>query len=252
MTSTPSLPLFLRVANELKDRLAAGHYPIGIPMPGERALAEELQVARITIRSALQRLKEEGLVTRLRGVGTMPVKDVSNLPHTKLQTGLLESIISFGQRSRTRLVYYGYERASENIAKALQINPDVRILKIIRVRSVKRIPFQCTEVYLPEDIAKLISRDELSDVPVLSLIEKAGVRFARGEQELKAVHPQENEAALLKIDSNTPVLRVKRIVFDDKNRPIQYLIGHYSSSHYQYMMSMNRSGGNTKVWITAQ
>jgi GntR family transcriptional regulator len=251
MTSPPSLPLFLRVANELKERLAAGHYPIGIPLPGERALAEEFKVARVTIRSALQRLQEESLVTRLRGVGTMPVKEVSSLPHTKLQTGLLESIISFGQRSRTRLVYYGYERASEHVAQALQLPADTRILKIIRVRSVKRVPFQYTEVYLPEDVAGHISRADLSDAPVLSLIEKAGIPFARAEQELKAVHLQENEAVLLNVDSNTPVLQVRRVVFDGNDRPIQYLIGHYSSSHYQYMMSMNRTGGNTKVWITA-
>ena len=246
-----TLPLFQRIAQELKARMAAGHYPVGIPLPGERALAKELQVARVTIRSALQRLQEEGLVTRLRGVGTMPVKEVSTSTHPRMQTGLLESIISFGQRSRTKLIYYGYERASDEVAKALRVSAQARVLKIIRVRSVKKVPFQCTEVYLPESVATLVARTDLSDMPVLSLIEKAGIQFVRGEQELKAVHPGGNEATWLKVTPDTPVLRVQRIVFDETDRPIQYLIGHYASSHYQYMMSMSRTGGSTKVWIAA-
>lgn len=245
------IPLFQRVANELKERMRAGQYPVGIPLPGERVLAAEMQVARVTVRSALQRLQEEGLVTRLRGVGTMPVKDVSTSTHARLQTGLLESIISFGQRSRTRLIYFGYERATEEVAAALQLPKNARILKIIRVRSMKKVPLQCTEVYLPESVAALISRADLSDMPVLSLIEKAGLRFSRGEQELNAVLSPGYEAALLKVDAGTPLLRVQRIVFDEQDRPIQYLIGHYASGHYQYMMSMSRTGGGTKVWISA-
>ncbi len=244
-------PLFQIIADELKDRLVAGQYPLGIPLPGERDLAKELRVARVTVRSALQRLQEEGLVTRLRGVGTMPIKEVSTRTHANIHTGLLESIVSFGQRSRTKLISYGYVQASPEVAKALQTSPGTKVLKIIRVRSIKKVPFQCTEVYLPTEVAALISQTDLNDMPILSLIEKAGLRYERGNQELKAVNADEEQAKLLKIAINTPVLRVQRVVYDGVNLPLQYLIGHYSSNHYQYMMSMSRTGGNTRVWIAA-
>jgi len=53
----------------LKEQIAAGHYPQGI-LPVEPELAEQLQVSRNTLRSALTRLALENLVVRVKGKGT--------------------------------------------------------------------------------------------------------------------------------------------------------------------------------------
>lgn len=250
MPSPANMPLFQRVAHTLRERLALGDYPLGIPLPGERALAQEMGVARITIRSALQRLQEEGLVTRLRGVGTMPVGTIAAGPHAKLQTGLLESIVSMGLRTKTQLLAYQNSAASAEVAQALRVAEQSRVLRIVRVRLARQTPLLCTEVFLPPDVAGLVSREALDDMPVLSVIERAGRVFTRGEQEMDAVNADPEVARLLKISEGSPVLRIKRVVFDAAGQPIQYLIGHYSPRHYQYKMSMTRTGGGTKVWIS--
>ncbi len=62
------------VQRVLRDRIASRMYPPGSHLPSERVLAEEMRVARMTARSAINSLVEEGLVTREAGRGTVVVE----------------------------------------------------------------------------------------------------------------------------------------------------------------------------------
>ena len=54
---------------KLKEQIASGMYPTGM-LPVEPELAEQLQVARKTLRSALTRLALENYIVRIKGEGT--------------------------------------------------------------------------------------------------------------------------------------------------------------------------------------
>nr|MBF0683235.1 GntR family transcriptional regulator [Pseudomonas sp.] len=245
-------PLFMKVADVLRQRLRDNSYPVGIPLPGERELAKEFGVARVTIRSALTRLQEEGVVTRLRGQGTLPVDRTSEAPHSKIRGGLLESIVSFGHRTHTRLASVEWLQAPDTVCQALQIAPGSRVMRVVRVRKARHTPLQCTEVFLPESAGKLVEPHLWEDNPLLSCLERAGYVFQEGEQELTAVNASAAVARMLEIQEGAPVLRINRVVFDGKGVPIQFLIGHYAPERYRYRMRLSRTGGGTRVWIADQ
>ena len=58
------------VAQQLRERLVRGVYPPSTYLPGERQLAEEFNVGRRSIRTALEQLQNESLVLREHGRGT--------------------------------------------------------------------------------------------------------------------------------------------------------------------------------------
>lgn len=58
------------VATQLRNRIIEGQYAHEERLPAERHLAEEFNVSRGTIRSALQILEQQHLVTRQTGSGT--------------------------------------------------------------------------------------------------------------------------------------------------------------------------------------
>lgn len=58
------------VAGRLRTRILSGELAPGTLLPGERDLAGELGVSRLTLRSALVRLQAEGLVRPVHGSGT--------------------------------------------------------------------------------------------------------------------------------------------------------------------------------------
>lgn len=61
---------FVRVADQLRQAIAEGRYSPGQKLPTGKDLAAELGVAVGTVRSALDLLKEEGLVTTHHGRGS--------------------------------------------------------------------------------------------------------------------------------------------------------------------------------------
>jgi GntR family transcriptional regulator, transcriptional repressor for pyruvate dehydrogenase complex len=60
----------IRTTAELRRRILLGHYRVGAALPGERDLAAELEVSRLTLRSAISHLEAEGLVRAVHGSGT--------------------------------------------------------------------------------------------------------------------------------------------------------------------------------------
>ncbi|MFC8731725.1 FadR/GntR family transcriptional regulator [Luteimicrobium sp. NPDC057192] len=73
-----------QAADVLADRIAAGEWPVGSPLPGEHALAAELGVGRSTVREAVRALTSRGLVRARQGAGvfvtaTTPTPDWDDL-----------------------------------------------------------------------------------------------------------------------------------------------------------------------------
>lgn len=250
MPRTPTPPLFRQVADAIRERLHDGTYPVGIPLPGERALAESFGVARVTVRSALARLQEEGLVTRLRGQGTLPIGQAMATQHPKLHNGLLDNIVSLGLRSRIQVLSSRRQPCDADIARLLQLPPGTGVLCIRRVRKSGGAPVMYSEVVLPDFVGAAIEQHLLEDVPLLTLMEKAGFPFDHGEQELSASIAPAHVALALKIPEGSPLLQVRRVVYDAHKRPIQYLLGYYAPERYQYRMQVSRSGSASKVWIS--
>ena len=64
------------IANTIKERIIKGIYPQQSFLPKQEELAEEFSVSKITVKSALDLLEQEGFVYKESGLGT---KVLSNL-----------------------------------------------------------------------------------------------------------------------------------------------------------------------------
>ncbi len=67
----------------LKEAILSGEYPPGSKFPREVEFAAQLGVAFVTLRSALKKLEEDGLITRLRSRGTFVNDPASAKPVEK-------------------------------------------------------------------------------------------------------------------------------------------------------------------------
>lgn len=93
--------IYKSIADRLRLRLNSSDYNIGSPLPGEKALAQEFGVARMTIRKALDLLVNWGLVERRHGSGTFVArKDVHH--ETTNLTGWWRCCASREKRCRAR------------------------------------------------------------------------------------------------------------------------------------------------------
>ena len=110
------VPLYFKVMTEIRDNILSGAWNRGFQLPGELDLARRLGVSVITIRQALGRLSEEGLIRRERARGTFvtwsgPVNQAINLEIaaenlvTLNPEGTTFKVLSYGNNSTRRATY---------------------------------------------------------------------------------------------------------------------------------------------------
>jgi GntR family transcriptional regulator len=254
MASSLPLPKYHRIYLVLREQLHEGRFADGLP--GEHALMEQFGVARVTVRRALQQLAGEGLISREPGRGTRPILAAAGPPRvpgdpmrTQL-TGLLENLVSMGLQTSVKVLTVGTVSASSAVATALALSTGDLVQKAVRVRSTREGPLSHITTYVPHELARPFGRRELSRKPILLLLEESGVKVGRAVQRISASHADAEVAEQLDVSVGSALLAVRRLIYDQSERPVQWLHGLYRPDRYEYEMQLSRVGGiDAKVWV---
>jgi len=89
------VPLYIQVASVLRQRIESGQWLPGEKISTLEELESEFQVARVTVRQAVDVLSEEGLLRALQGRGTFVAKNAQDRHWLKLAvnwTSLVDSL----------------------------------------------------------------------------------------------------------------------------------------------------------------
>lgn len=70
---TMDVPRYAQIFNTLTKRMQAGQYAVDMWLPTESELCDEFKASRFTVREALRRLVEQGMVQRRQGAGSVVV-----------------------------------------------------------------------------------------------------------------------------------------------------------------------------------
>lgn len=256
MATALPLPKYHRIYLVLREQLEEGRFVDGLP--GELALVRQFGVARVTVRRALEQLAQEGLISREPGRGTRPIgwparpaASAANDPMRTQLTGLLENLVSMGLRTSVKVLDVETVTASESVARALELKPGDAVQKAVRVRSTREGPLSHITTYVPADVARRFGRRELSRKPILLLLEEAGVKVGRAVQTVSARLADAEVAGHLDLAVGSALLAVRRLIYDEQERPVQWLHGLYRPDRYEYQMQLSRVGSiDAKVWVS--
>jgi GntR family transcriptional regulator len=252
------MPKYHQVYLVLREQLHEGRFELGLP--GELSLMGQFGVARVTIRRALEQLASEGLISREPGRGTRPLVGARTIAKTRSAsgqkahlTGLLENLVSMGMRTTVSVLEVETLPASSSVAGALQLSPGTPVQKAVRVRSTREGPLSHITTYVPHAIAQHFGRRELAKKPILVLLEESGVKVGRAHQTISARLADVQVATHLNMAVGSALLAVRRLIYDDQERPIQWLHGLYRPDRYEYEMQLSRVGDiDAKVWVSKE
>lgn len=74
--SSSYTPVYVQVADIIRERITTGRYAPGQILPSEQQLIQEFSVARVTVRQALKELRSDGLVVTKPRQGTFVREEV--------------------------------------------------------------------------------------------------------------------------------------------------------------------------------
>ena len=244
-------PLYHQIYVVIRDKILSGSYSNGAVIPTEKKLEKTFNVSRITVKRALDELAKEGLVTRQRGRGTMVTYNAPVSSSFGNMDGLLEDMLTIAMETKVQILGFDYLKASPQVTDALKLPPNAKVQHAVRTRYKNKTPFSYVITYVPEDIGRNFSSEELKDQPILALIEKTGVSISRAKQTVTATLADGTTGPALNISIGSPLLKVSRIVYDDTDRPVEYIIIYYWPGLYRLNLDLSRmKGDGANFWAT--
>jgi GntR family transcriptional regulator len=260
MNQNLPLPKYHQIYLVLCEQLQEGKFEAGLP--GELALMQQFAVARVTVRRALSQMAEEGLIKREPGRGTRPLRSdgsdkLGRSGHASSTdgqqarlTGLLENLVTMGLRTSVKVLSVQYLKAPKDVGDKLQLDSGAMVQKAERVRSTREGPVSLITTWVPEAFAHGFGRLELSQKPILVLLEEAGVNVGRAEQTISARLADAEMARHLDVPVGSALLAVRRLIYDDQEKPVQWLLGLYRPDRYEYQMQLSRVGSiDAQIWV---
>ncbi len=219
-----SISLIQKIKLELQNAIINGDIKPGEKLPSESELSKMLSVSRNTVREAIVLLEKMGLVTKKRGVGTF-VTQAQPLISGGIErlTGVTKIISDQGVKATSEIIDYKIINSDTFISQTLDINLNSKIVFLKTLKKASYEPVAICIDYIPKLFFKNKVEPELLYGSVFSGLEKhydINIKFA--ECNLVPVLSDKEISSLLKLKTNSPLIKLKQIHYDYDNRKVIY------------------------------
>jgi GntR family transcriptional regulator len=233
----------------LRDRILSSGIESGAKLPTENDLARYHRVSRVTVRRALAELARERLIERRRSSGTRVIYRPSSAPITADISGVLANLVEMGELTTSKLLSFNYVSVTGPVAEALGVEPNERMQRSVRVRSISGQPFSYLTAHVPAHIGTTYTKDELATQPLLALIERSGAKIERASQRISAALATPDTARALKVRIGSPLIELVRVVYDHNGHGVEHLHALYRPDRYNLEIDLVRSGERSaRTW----
>jgi DNA-binding GntR family transcriptional regulator len=230
---TSRVPLHVQLADQLEQAIQGGELPVGSRLSNEIDLAASYGLSRPTVRQAIARLVDQGLLVRKRGVGTQVVGRADQVRRSLELTSLYDDLAKHGRRPQTDVLRLGTIGATAEVAAALHCQRGDRVLRIERLRSADGEPLALMRNWLPVEVLDADAAT-LTTNGLYELLRARGIRLKVAHQTISARPAAPDQARLLGEPVGAPLLATTRTTYADHGRPVEYGAHLYRASRYSF------------------
>ncbi len=231
-----------RIADDLRAAIRSGEYQDGDRLPGENAIMQRYDVARVTAREALAVLRNEGLAVSRRGSGVYvrlfaPIRRHGSSRLSRERWGSGRDVWATEvQERRPKVDPISVTRTEvpAEIASALGVEPGSTVILRDRRYVVEGRPVQLARSYVPLDLGAGTRIEEVDTGPggVYARLDEIGHGPVQFRESLRARMPTPEEQAALDLPVGTPVIEIVRLAEDANGRTVEVTVMILDSSCY--------------------
>jgi GntR family transcriptional regulator len=204
---------YREIADDLRARVEAGEFTAGRLLPSEAELSERYDASRVTVRRALEVLRDEGLLDARQGFGWFVAADPLRQSLARLAT-IESQLAESGRRPERRILDFGFVEASPHVRRVLECD---QVLCVRRLNLADGEPFARVTVWCPAELGQHLSRADVERSPFYELLD---VPLGGASQSIGAAAASAPDAALLQIPVGSPVLRCERVTRDETGNAV--------------------------------
>jgi GntR family transcriptional regulator len=222
------------IADDLRGRVESGELGTGHLLPSESELSGAYEVSRVTVRKALELLRDEGLIDSRQGFGWFVATDP--VPQSLGRLGTIEGqLAELGVESERRIVSFRFVAAPPRVRQVLGVD---RVLEVGRINLADGHPFARVTVWCPDELGMDLSRQDVERTPFYELV---GVPIGGATQTIGAVAAGRGDAEALAVPVGSPMLRCERVTRDLDGRPVLVSVFLFPAHRTEFVVDLPRA-----------
>jgi GntR family transcriptional regulator len=241
---TSDRAVFRQIADRIRDAIERGPLGEGDKVPSEAQLMEYYDVARMTVRQALQVLQSEGLVVAEHGRGVFVRRrpSVRRLASDRFarqhrERGKAAFIVETeeaGGRPEVDSLQVREQEAPDDIAQRLGLSTADAVVVRSRRYLIDGHPVETATSYIPATLARDTQIAEPNSGPggIYARLEELGHRLDHFSEEIRTRLPLREEARALRLARGVPVFHLIRTAYDTTGRAVEVCDTVMSSEAY--------------------
>ncbi len=212
---------FRTIADDVRERIALGDLGDSGALESEAVLGQRYGASRVTVRRALELLREQGLVESRQGSGWFVT---GGSFHQTLALGTFRhassAVLESGRQLSRRVTSFAYEVPPAEVASSLQLAAGQEALHSRSVRTVDGVPLDLVQEWVPAQLAGRLSRADAAAPGIWQSLQRDGHRVASVRQSITAGVASDQDAGLLGVDPGTALLLVRRLALARDGGPV--------------------------------
>jgi GntR family transcriptional regulator len=237
------LPLWSQIAERLRGSIASGEFKPGDALPSESEINAAFKVSRTTARASLDRLRNEGLISRQSGRGSIVLQ-----PKVEQPVNQLASFSEDMRRRGLRASYATFSAAEADVpdeaAEALSLPHTTKVFSIRRLLLADDEPIGMSQSWLAPWVlagGRTPTPEELDAGSLyVWLADFCGARIAGAKEFIEAAIADAAMARRLDLAPGSPLLVARRRSYAENRNPIEYAVMHYRADRYRFSIDLTR------------
>lgn len=245
--------LYTSIKDDILVKIKNGTYAEGDVIPSEVDLAKAYGVSRPTIRQALSILANDGYLDRRKRRGTVVANPNADMHrrvapefggHTVRGVQSFEDEIAWaGKKVETMPIVVKEEEATEEVAKALDIEIGASVFKFVRLRSVDGVPNMFCENYIRADLYPgLIEGIDFSKVRLYARLREMGRPIRMLSRRIEVIKADSSISMLLDVSVGDPMFFLTTCGRDPQGNVVEYSVATYRGDANTFEFSVADPG----------
>ncbi len=219
-------PLYMQVKKRITESLVSAEWSPGQSIPSEIELAKKYNVSQGTVRKAIDDLAADKILIRRQGKGTF----VSTHNEENIQLRFLRLTEMSGKKEKleNKLISFGKEKASNQIAKALGVSASSTLISIKRLLTFNGSPLILDLIKIPSSSFRALTAEKVIEKKgsMYRMYETDfGIQMLHADEKIKAVEASKESSTMLNIIEGSPLLSVERLSYTYDDKPIEWRLG---------------------------
>ncbi len=232
-------PLWVQAVDAILKDIADGVLTTGMRLPPERELCTRLSISRVTLRKALLKLVDDGVLKSSHGRGWYVAAGLHREWPNSLES-FSETADRMGLVATSRILRSEIAPATIDEAEELSIAPGTPLFHLERVRMLNQVPIAMDQSRVPASLVPDFAEVDFSHASLYEQLAMAGLDLLRADSTIEAREADAGLAQNLSIEPGKPVLVMRQVVVDSADRPIFASVIRYAGDRYRLRTFFSR------------